>query len=113
MQRSLSCLLATTFVAVAASAGAQTSVAPPPAGQAAAAPTRLRLTVVDAVNLALDHNVDLRADRLDPQISDTRVAAATGLFLPTFTSSVQQNSQVQPPTSFLIPTAQNTDAVTS
>ena len=45
---------------------------------------RCRLTVDDAVKMALDHNVDLAADRLDPQISDTRVAAAAGAFRPTF-----------------------------
>ena len=55
--------------------------------------------------MALDHNVDLNADRLDPQISDTRVAAAAGVFRPTFNSSVQPNNQLQPPSSFLIPIA--------
>ena len=39
--------------------------------------------------MALEHNVDLNADRLDPQISDTRVAAAAGAFKPTFNTSVQ------------------------
>ena len=38
-------------------------------------PSALRVTVDDAVKMALDHNVDLNADRLDPQIGDTRVAA--------------------------------------
>ena len=48
------------------------------------APATLRLTVDEAVKMALEHNVDLNADRLDPQISDTRVAAAAGAFRPTF-----------------------------
>ena len=43
-------------------------------------PSALRLTVDDAVKMALDHNVDLNADRLDPQIGDTRVSAAAGAF---------------------------------
>ena len=30
-------------------------------------PAALRLTVDDAVKMALDHNVDLNADRLDPR----------------------------------------------
>ena len=46
---------------------------------AASTPATLRLTVEDAVKMALEHNVDLNADRLDPQISDTRVAAAAGV----------------------------------
>jgi len=77
----------------------------------AAAP--LRLTIDDAVAMALDHNPDLSADRLDPQISDMRVAAAAGAFRPALTSSVNRNNQLQPPTSFLIPTPTRTDAVTS
>ena len=76
-------------------------------------PAALRLTVDDAVKMALDHNVDLNADRLDPQISDTRVAAANAAFLPTFNSGVNRNNQLQPPSSFLIPTPTSTDAVTS
>jgi HAE1 family hydrophobic/amphiphilic exporter-1 len=73
----------------------------------------LRLTVDDAVRMALDHNTDLNADRLDPQISDTRVAAAAGLFRPALTTGVNRNNQLQPPSSFLIPTPTRTDAVTS
>jgi outer membrane protein len=76
-------------------------------------PAALRLTVDDAVKMALDHNVDLNADRLDPQISDTRVAAANAAFLPTFNSGVNRNNQLQPPSSFLIPTPTSTNAVTS
>ena len=73
----------------------------------------LRLTVDEAVRMALDHNTDLSADRLDPQISDTRVAAAAGAFKPAVNSSVNRNNQIQPPSSFLIPTPTQTDAVTS
>src|SRR3989454_1900999 len=91
-----------------ASASAQT-----PGSQSSIAPATLRLTADDAVTMALDHNVDLSADRLDPQISDTRVAAAAGVFKPTFNTSVNRNNQLQPPSSFLIPTATRNDAVTS
>src|SRR5262245_41492223 len=73
----------------------------------------LRLTVDEAVKMALDSNIDLAADRLDPQISDTRVAASAGLFRPTIITSVNSNNQLQPPSSFLIPTATRTDVVTS
>jgi len=82
-------------------------------GQTPATSAPLRLTVDEAVRMALDHNPDLSADRLDPQISDTRVAAAAGVFRPAMTSSVNRNNQIQPPTSFLIPTPTQTDAVTS
>jgi hypothetical protein len=58
-------LVALVTVGLAGAASAQT-----------AAPATLRLTVDEAVKMALENNVDLKADRLDPQISDTRVAAA-------------------------------------
>ena len=79
----------------------------------AAAQSTVRLTVDDAVKMALDHNLDLNADRLDPQISDTRVAAAAGAFRPTLNTSLQRNNQLQPPASFLIPSATCSDALSS
>jgi len=77
------------------------------------APATLRLTADEAVKMALEHNIDLNVDRLDPQISDTRVAAAAGAFKPTFNTSVQRNSQVQPPANFLFPIATSSDVVNS
>jgi outer membrane protein TolC len=76
-------------------------------------PAPLHLTVDQAVTMALDQNLELSAARLDPQISDTRVAAAVSAFRPVFSSSIQRNNQLQPPSSFLIPTATRTDLVTS
>jgi hydrophobic/amphiphilic exporter-1 (mainly G- bacteria), HAE1 family len=94
-------LLVLLALTLAATARAQTSGA------------AVRLTVDNAVTMALEHNLDLNADRLDPQISDTRVAAALGAFKPTLTSNVQRNSQVQPPASFLVPVATESHAMTS
>jgi HAE1 family hydrophobic/amphiphilic exporter-1 len=91
------------LVLFASSASAQTT--------AGAAP--LRLTVEDAVRMAGENNVDLKADRLDPQIGDLRVAAAASLFKPVFSTSLQRNDQLQPPASFLIPEATATNLVTS
>ncbi|MEO8260054.1 MAG: TolC family protein [Acidobacteriota bacterium] len=95
-------LLLATFIlsGIAATATAQT-------------PPTLRLTVDDAVRLALQNNPDLKADRLDPQISDTRTAFATSAFKPSFNTSVQRNNQLQPPAGFLVPTPTRNDAVTS
>lgn len=89
------------------------AIAAPAVAQQPAPSASVRLTVDDAVKMALDHNVDLSADRLDPQISDTRVAAAAGAFKPVFNSGVNTNNQLQAPSSFLIPTATRTDVVTS
>jgi outer membrane protein TolC len=100
-------VLTVLSLGLAATASAQNAAATP-----AARPT-LRLTVDDAVKMALDQNVDLKVDRLDPQISDTRVAAAAGFFRPAFNSAMQRNNQLQPPTSFLIPTPTQNDVVSS
>jgi HAE1 family hydrophobic/amphiphilic exporter-1 len=97
-------LAALLAIGLAATASAQTP---------ATAPETVRLTVDDAVKMALEHNVDLAVDRLDPQISDTRVAAASAAFRPTLTTSVNSNNQLLPPSSFLIPTSQKTDVVST
>ena len=98
------------FVFLAAVATVPAAAQTPASAPAAAT---LRLSVDDAVKLALDQNVDLRAARLDPQISDTRVAAAASAFKPSLTTSVQRSNQLQPPASFLIPAATRTDVATS
>ena len=99
MRKSL--LVASLVIAAARGSSAQTSE-----------PATLRLTADEAVRMALEHNIDLSVDRLDPQISDTRVAAAAGVFRPTVSTAVNSNNQLQPPSSFLIPTATRTDVMT-
>ncbi|MEP7307617.1 MAG: efflux RND transporter permease subunit [Acidobacteriota bacterium] len=97
-------LLVLLAVGLAATASAQS---------AADTPATLRLSVDEAVRLALENNPDLKADRIDPQISDTRVAAATGAFKPTFNTNLQRNNQLQPPAGFLVPTPTSNDVVTT
>ena len=106
-------LLITSICAGTWVAAAGTSLAQVTPAQAPVTPATLRLSVDDAVKMAVDHNVDLAAERIDPQISDARVAAAAGAYRPTFSTSLQRNNQLQPPASFLIPTATRTDAVTT
>ncbi len=93
---------------LAASASAQTASA-----QTASAPAVLRLSVDDAVKMAMDANVDLRAARLDPQISDTSVASALGAYRPTVNAGVNSNNQLLPPSSLLFPVATRTDVNTT
>ena len=81
--------------------------------QAQAPATPLSLSIDEAVTLALENNLDLKTDRLDPQIGATRVAAASGLFKPTVSSTVNRNNQLQPPSSLLFPTSTQTDVVTT
>lgn len=73
----------------------------------------LRLTVDEAVKMALENNVDLKAARYEPQIGDMRVAAASALFKPTVSTAVNKNNELAPPSSLLFPTATRTDVVTS
>src|SRR5262249_35794323 len=80
-------------------------------GQPADVP--MRLTVDGAVRLALENNLDLAADRLDPQIGDLRVSTANGAFRPNFNTNLQRNNQLQPPASFLIPTPTRNDVASS
>ncbi|HMF92900.1 MAG TPA: efflux RND transporter permease subunit, partial [Vicinamibacterales bacterium] len=103
-------LILVAALALAATASAQTAQTTP---ALQSAPAALRLTVDEAVKMALDNNVDLRGDRLDPQISDTRVAAASGVFRPTLLTSLNSNNQLQPPSSFLVPVATRNDVVSS
>ncbi len=86
---------------------------PVDAQPAAAAPAALKLTVDEAVRMALGSNLDLAADRLDPEIGDTQVAAAAAAFRPTVSSTVQRNNQLQPPSNLIVPIPTRTDVVTS
>jgi outer membrane protein len=103
----------TLFVTFSFLAATVMALPQPAQGQTTSAPETLRLTVEDAVKMALDNNLDLNADRLDPQISDTQVAAAAGAYTPTFSTGLNSNNQLQPPSSFLIPSATRTDVITS
>ena len=60
-----------------------------------------RLSVDDAVKLALEQNLGIQIDRLNPQIQDVAVAQARTGWIPNLTSSLTNNSQNQPPTSAL------------
>jgi outer membrane protein TolC len=94
--------------------GTAAQLAPPERAQReGVTPATMRITVDEAVKMALDHNVDLAADRLDPQISDTRVAAAAGAYRPTISTGVNSSNQLLPPSNFLTPVAQQTDVVSS
>lgn len=60
-----------------------------------------RLTVEEAVRLALENNLGIRAARIDPQIEDLGVAQAQAAWFPTLTSTLQSVSTDSPSNSFL------------
>ncbi len=76
-------------------------------GQAAAAPagqqtTPLRrLSVEDAVRLALEQNLSLQVERLNPQIQDLAVAQVRTAWTPTISSTVSNSASTNPVSSFL------------
>lgn len=76
--------------------------APTGAQEQAAAPEALNLSLDGAVKLALENNLDIVVDRVEPQVSAARVAQAASAYAPAFASAFTRNSEVQPPTSFLV-----------
>src|SRR6478752_223322 len=52
-----------------------------------------RLSIDDAVTMALEQNLGIRIQRFDPQIQDTSVAQARAFWAPNLTTSFNRNSQ--------------------
>jgi outer membrane protein len=85
----------------AQSTPAQVPSAQPPAGaQAPSGPVR-PLSVDEAVKLALEQNLEVQVERLNPQLQDLAVAAARTAWRPGFTAGMSAQSQDAPPSSFL------------
>jgi outer membrane protein len=87
-----------------------TATAPPSAQTVAGQGDRptVRLSLDDAIKLALDRNLDISVQRLNPQTFDYSLASLHSIYKPTITSTVGTNSQVQPPANTLqgIPTGE-------
>jgi HAE1 family hydrophobic/amphiphilic exporter-1 len=74
----------------------------PAAQQSAAVGTQVRrLTADEAVRLAAENNLGIQIARFEPQIENLNIVQARTAWTPTFTSSMQQNSNTSPPNSFL------------
>ena len=94
--RSLMLALALTVAGTPVSVFAQTT--PNPLAQPATpAPTTRRLTVEDAVKLALEHNLGVQVARVNPQIQDYNIAQARASWAPNLTTSLSTNSNTNPP----------------
>jgi outer membrane protein len=79
---------------------AATSGAQAPAAQAEAGLTR-RLTIEEAVKLALENNLGIQIARYNPRVQDVSVAQARAAWVPSFSNTFQQNSQSSPNNTFL------------
>jgi len=80
------------------------------AAQAGAQPSNdsvRRLSIDEAVKLALEQNLGIRIQRIDPQIQDMGVAQARAFWAPNLSTNFSRNSQTQQPTSSLAGGATN------
>ncbi len=68
--------------------------------QTAGAPVR-ELSLDEAIQIALEHNLDLQVAKMNPAIQDYNLASARAAFRPTLTSTFNENHQSQPSTSIL------------
>ena len=96
-----------------ASADAQSGQAVPPAAPppqpVVTGPVR-PLTVDEAVQLALEQNLGVQVERLNPQVQDLTIAQARTAWTPFFSAGVFGQNQDAPPSSFL---SGGTDVITT
>ncbi len=74
---------------------------PAPATQASAAQAArpvVQITLDEAVKLALDRNLDIAVQRLNPQINDIAIARISSIYHPALTSTLNTSSQTIPTT---------------
>ena len=72
-----------------------------PTAPAPAAGTVVELTLDEATARALERNLDIAVERLNPQTFDLNIARIRAAYRPTANSTIGQFSRVQPPTSTL------------
>ncbi len=97
------CFLLAAFIAPVTLL-AQTAVPPTPAATQAGPPAPAgaqagqvhRLSMDDAVQLALEQNLNLQVQRLDPQLQDLNLAQVRTAWTPTFNSTVVNRSSTSP-----------------
>ena len=89
---------AQTLAGAQAPGGTTPAVPSPPAAQTPG----VDLTVDDAVTRALENNLDIAVERLNPQAIDYSIAALEGVYQPVVNSTLGQNNVVQLPTSQLV-----------
>jgi outer membrane protein TolC len=65
-----------------------------------AGPT-VQLTLDEAIRLALERNLDIAVQRMNPEISDIAIATAQAAFRPTLSSTISRSSTTSTPTSQL------------
>lgn len=78
-----------------------TPAAQAPVGSTTQARPVVHLSLDDAVKFALERNLDISVQRLNPEINDIAIASIRSVYHPTLTSLVGQSSQTSAPSSQL------------
>jgi outer membrane protein TolC len=87
---------------VSAFGQAATPAAAPPAQQAPALPgAEVQVSVDDAVKMALENNLGIRAERLSPQLQALAIAQTRANYAPLLFTNATKNSNSNPPQNFL------------
>ena len=95
-RRIVALLFGTALISAPVAAQQATPAVQVPAGQTQAGPT-LSLSMEQAVAMALENNLGLKGERLNPEVSSLGIAAARAAFLPFVQSAISRNSsQFQP-----------------
>lgn len=87
------------LLAAATPAAARQQTPPAAMPQEAAGPVR-RLTIDEAVGLALKNNLNLQIERLNPQIENEQIAQARSAYTPTFTTAFSTSGSTTQPQDF-------------
>jgi len=90
-----------TFTAPVAAQSARTRTTVTVAAQTAPAGPVRPLTVDDAVRLALEQNLDLQVERVNPRISDLSIALARTAWTPAISTTLTTTGRDAPVNSFL------------
>ena len=90
-------ILAACVLGLAVTAFAQ--AAPPPPPQAPAGPVQ-RLSIEEAIKLALENNLSLRVERMYPELSDLAIEQAKTVWTPNLTAAMNNTSRTSPISGF-------------
>jgi outer membrane protein len=80
--------------------------------QEAAAASNVPMTLEDAVRRAIDNNLEMQVERLNPQTFDFTLASLRANYKPVATSAFGRRDNVRPPTSLLNPGSPNVSTMT-
>jgi len=72
-----------------------------------------RMSIDDAVATALEQNLDLQVQRINPQLQDLSVTQFKAVYTPNFVSTLSTSDSTQPSTSFLDSGGANSTGITS